>query len=174
MPVSIEKSGDLVGCHHSGTTNKKGKIGLLSQWTMDGWDEQMSKKKKPTSYCSPTGEVVESKPVQFRPPSLATIENQLHWLLRRERCWKPWKCPSSTLRSSSSAGRLILLLPHGNYYYSCVFSIVAITYTFIGPYWGIFHPRGSHIHSRDTIDSVFGYSYSKMVKCEMQLIQLTI
>ena len=39
MPVHIEESGDLVGCHHSGTdkrTNKKGKIGLLSQWTMEG------------------------------------------------------------------------------------------------------------------------------------------
>ena len=35
-----KKSGDLVGCHHSRTTTKKGKIGLLSQWTMDGWDEQ--------------------------------------------------------------------------------------------------------------------------------------
>ena len=30
IPVRIEKSGDLVGCHHSGT-NEKGKIGL--QWT---------------------------------------------------------------------------------------------------------------------------------------------
>ena len=34
------RSGDLVGCYHSGTdgrTNKqKGKIELLSQWTMDG------------------------------------------------------------------------------------------------------------------------------------------
>ena len=44
MPVYIEKSGDLVGCYHSGTdgqTNKhKGKIGLLSHWTMEGWDEQ--------------------------------------------------------------------------------------------------------------------------------------
>ena len=28
MPVYIEKGGDLVGCHHSGTTNKQGKIGL--------------------------------------------------------------------------------------------------------------------------------------------------
>ena len=74
-------------------------------------------KKKSTSYCSPTGEAVESKPVQLRPPSLATIENQLHWLIRRERCWKPWKCPSSTLRSSSSAGRLIQLLPPGDYYH---------------------------------------------------------
>ena len=25
-----------------GRTNKKGKIGLLSQWTMEGWDEQLS------------------------------------------------------------------------------------------------------------------------------------
>ena len=32
----IEKSGDLVGCYHSGTDGQKGKIGLLSQWTMDG------------------------------------------------------------------------------------------------------------------------------------------
>ena len=40
MPVYIEKSGDLVGCHHSGTT-KQGKIELLSQWTMDCWDEQL-------------------------------------------------------------------------------------------------------------------------------------
>ena len=46
MPVYIEKSGDLVGCHHSGTTTttEKGKIGLLSQWTMDGGDEQLSKR----------------------------------------------------------------------------------------------------------------------------------
>ena len=38
-PVYIEKSGDLVGCYHSGTnerTNKQGKIELLSQLTMDG------------------------------------------------------------------------------------------------------------------------------------------
>ena len=40
MPVYIEKNGDLVGCHHSGTTNERtndeqGKIELLSQqWTM--------------------------------------------------------------------------------------------------------------------------------------------
>ena len=46
MPVSIEKSGDLVGCHHSGTTNKQGKIGLLSQWTIEGLDEQHSKVKR--------------------------------------------------------------------------------------------------------------------------------
>ena len=34
------------GCHHSGTnerTTKQGKIELLSQWTMDGWDEQWIK-----------------------------------------------------------------------------------------------------------------------------------
>merc|ERR1712240_396182 len=34
------RSGDLVGCHHSGTNDRpnkqKGKIELLSQWTMDG------------------------------------------------------------------------------------------------------------------------------------------
>ena len=44
MPVYIEKSGDLVGCYHSGTnkrTTEQGKIELLSQWTMDGWDEQI-------------------------------------------------------------------------------------------------------------------------------------
>ena len=43
MPIYIEKSGDLVGCYHSGTnkrTAKQGKIELLSQWTMEGWDEQ--------------------------------------------------------------------------------------------------------------------------------------
>ena len=40
MPVYIEKSGDLVGCHHSKTTTEKGKIELLSQWNMEGWDEQ--------------------------------------------------------------------------------------------------------------------------------------
>ena len=37
--ASIYKSGDLVGCYHSGTagrTNKEGKIGLIRQWTMDG------------------------------------------------------------------------------------------------------------------------------------------
>ena len=45
MPVYIEKSGDLVGCYHSGTNDEqKGKIGLLSQWTMEGWDEQIDKK----------------------------------------------------------------------------------------------------------------------------------
>ena len=32
----LKKSGDLVGCHHSRTTTEKGKIELLSQWTMDG------------------------------------------------------------------------------------------------------------------------------------------
>ena len=43
MPVYIKKSGDLVRCYRSGTagrTNEQGKIELLSQWTMDGWDEQ--------------------------------------------------------------------------------------------------------------------------------------
>ena len=31
------RSGDLVGCHHSGTNDEqKGKIELLSQWTMEG------------------------------------------------------------------------------------------------------------------------------------------
>ena len=47
MPVCIEKSGDSVGCYHSGTdgqtneqTTEQGKIELLSQWTKDGWDEQ--------------------------------------------------------------------------------------------------------------------------------------
>ena len=48
------RSGDLVGCHHSGTdgrTNEqKGKIELLSQWTMDGWDEQLLLKN--FAYCS--------------------------------------------------------------------------------------------------------------------------
>ena len=37
------RSGDLVGCHHGGTNKQpteQGKIGLLSQWTMEGWDEQ--------------------------------------------------------------------------------------------------------------------------------------
>ena len=42
MLVYIEKNGDLVGCYHSGTTNQQtndeqGKIGLLSQWNMEGW-----------------------------------------------------------------------------------------------------------------------------------------
>ena len=35
----LKKSGDLVGCYHSGTneeTTEQGKIELLSQWTMDG------------------------------------------------------------------------------------------------------------------------------------------
>ena len=33
----LKEIGDLVGCHHSGTmTNEKGKIELLSQWTMEG------------------------------------------------------------------------------------------------------------------------------------------
>ena len=47
MPVYIEKSGDLVGCYHSGTdertnerTTEQGKIELLSQWTMEDCDEQ--------------------------------------------------------------------------------------------------------------------------------------
>ena len=43
MPVYIEKSGDLVGCYHSGTdgqTTEQGEIELLSQWTIDDWDEQ--------------------------------------------------------------------------------------------------------------------------------------
>ena len=44
MPVYIEKSGDLVRCYYSGTdgrTTEQGKIELLSQWTMDGCDEQL-------------------------------------------------------------------------------------------------------------------------------------
>ena len=47
MLVYIEKSGDMVGCYHSGTdrrTNKQGKKELLSHWTMEGWDEQKHKK----------------------------------------------------------------------------------------------------------------------------------
>ena len=45
MPVYIEKkSGDLVGCYHSGTdgqqTTEQGKIELLRLWTMVCWDEQ--------------------------------------------------------------------------------------------------------------------------------------
>ena len=36
MPVYIEKYGELVRCYHSGTTTEKGKIELLSQWTMEG------------------------------------------------------------------------------------------------------------------------------------------
>ena len=43
MTVYIEKSGDLVGCYHSGTdgqTTEQGEIELLSQWTIDDWDEQ--------------------------------------------------------------------------------------------------------------------------------------
>ena len=45
MPVYIEKNRNLVGCYHSRminerTNDKQGKIELLSQWTMDGWDEQ--------------------------------------------------------------------------------------------------------------------------------------
>ena len=55
MSVYIDKSGDLVGCYHSGmdrrtdirtdrwadamTNNKQGNIDLLSQWTTDGGDE---------------------------------------------------------------------------------------------------------------------------------------
>ena len=43
MPKYIEKRVDLVGYYHSGMdkqTIEQGKIELLSQWTMDGWDEQ--------------------------------------------------------------------------------------------------------------------------------------
>ena len=38
MPVCIETSADLVGCYHSRKNNdeRKGKIELLSHWTMDG------------------------------------------------------------------------------------------------------------------------------------------
>ena len=42
LPVYFEekKSGDLVGCYHSGTNeqtnDEQGKIELHSQWTMDG------------------------------------------------------------------------------------------------------------------------------------------
>ena len=53
MPVHIEKSGDLVGCYHSGTNKRpteKGKIELLSQWTKDGWDEQYSPLFQLTTY----------------------------------------------------------------------------------------------------------------------------
>ena len=45
MPVHIEKSGDSVGCYHSGTnerTNEQGKIGLLSQCN-GPWKAEMSK-----------------------------------------------------------------------------------------------------------------------------------
>ena len=40
MPIYIERSGDLIECYHSGKTHEQGKIELLSQWTMEGWDEQ--------------------------------------------------------------------------------------------------------------------------------------
>ena len=33
-------------CHHSGTNDKQGKIGLLSQLTIEGWDEQLADLKK--------------------------------------------------------------------------------------------------------------------------------
>ena len=36
-----KKKWDLDGCYHSGTTDEQGKIGLLGQWTMEGWDEQI-------------------------------------------------------------------------------------------------------------------------------------
>ena len=42
MPVYIEKSGDLVGCYHSGTNNEKGKIELLSH--IGPWKAEISKK----------------------------------------------------------------------------------------------------------------------------------
>ena len=45
MPVYIEKSGDLVGSREGQQTNEQGKIGLLSQWTMGGWDEQKERKR---------------------------------------------------------------------------------------------------------------------------------
>ena len=38
----LKKSGDLVGCHHGGTTNERTNKDRATQsiWTMDGWDEQ--------------------------------------------------------------------------------------------------------------------------------------
>ena len=38
----LKKSGDLVGCYHSGTNNEKGKIELLSH--IGPWKAEMSKK----------------------------------------------------------------------------------------------------------------------------------
>ena len=47
MPVYIEKGEDWVGVTIAGRqTNEKGKIGLFSQWTMDGWDEQQNHNKR--------------------------------------------------------------------------------------------------------------------------------
>ena len=43
LGVLGKKKWDLDKCHHSGTNEqptKQGKIELLSQWTMEGWDEQ--------------------------------------------------------------------------------------------------------------------------------------
>ena len=41
-PVCIEKSGDLVGCHHSGRNNEQGKIEPLSQCIALQWTADMS------------------------------------------------------------------------------------------------------------------------------------
>ena len=44
MPVYTEKSGDLVGCYHSGTDNegRKDRATQPLHWTIDGWDEQLT------------------------------------------------------------------------------------------------------------------------------------
>ena len=112
MPVYIEKSGDLVGCHHSGTTTttEKGKIGLLSQWTMDGGDEQLSKR----SF------LVEESP----PPIKCSIRGQQKMTRRSSR--RPRCCclrayadveipPDCQIQRSTISGEIIFffnLFPH--------------------------------------------------------------
>ena len=107
MPVYIEKSGDLVGCHHSGTTTttEKGKIGLLSQWTMDGGDEQLSKR----SF------LVEESP----PPIKCSIRGQQKMTRRSSR--RPRCCclrayadveipPDCQIQRSTISGEIIFFL----------------------------------------------------------------
>ena len=50
-------------------------------------------------------------------------------------------------------------------YMNCFHVMVVYIYIIIGLYQGRCHKTESNIHSRDTIDSVFSYSYSTMVKC---------
>ena len=76
------------------------------------------------------------------PMKIVRRRKKSRWALPRGRCWKHWKCQSSMWHSSSSAGPPTPSLAHGE---------------------GRMSDRKSNIHSRDTIDSVFGYSYSKKV-----------
>ena len=98
-------------------------------------------------HCSP-GDVGRSQQALvlnktlLAPMKMARRRKKSRWALPRDRCWKHWKCRSSTWHFSFSAGLPTPSLAHGEAHMS---------------------DRKSNIHFRDTIDSVFGYSYSKKV-----------